>query len=162
MMARLYSECSIYVNSLPSISSSIPTPKCFYVDLDSISKDFLLLLEDAANIGNGEMVHACNLREYSEMQSIRDKTDRGRELRAMYWSRPESRTEHHPNTRVDRVDQVVEYMKRASVAIASLHSRYWMDEEVWSMDVHFASMDNMSKVVTFIENDAVKTRVRNV
>ena len=146
MMARLYSECHMYVGSLPSMVSTIPTPKYYYVNVDPLSKDFLLLLEDGSNVGYGARVeNACTLREYSEITDKRAKTSRGRELRRMHWSIPESMTEHHPNTRVDRVSQVLHYMKRASKSIASLHARYWMDEQVWKMDVHFATMDNVSK-----------------
>ena len=151
MMARLYSECSMYRNTLPQLT--LPRPKCYFETISSISNDFLLLLEDASN----NNVKAVNLRSFSEKESIRGRTESARLLRAQSYSSPASITDHSSNIRIERIPQVITYMKRVASKIAELHSKYWRSEKVFEMDVQFASTDDISKVVSFLSSDGEKT-----
>ena len=158
MMARLYSECYVYMNTLKNIPG-LPIPKCYFVDVDSLSYDFLLLLEDASNVdqGNGERLNVVNLRTFGEKFSIREKSERGRKQRAKDWNVPSSMTTHAAVTNIDKIPKVIEYMKQAASTIATLHAKYWKSEEVFDMDIHSASEDNVAKVFSFIKSDFEKT-----
>jgi hypothetical protein len=160
-MARLYSECFVYNTTLQAKfqnSKILPTPTCYYSAVDMISKDFLILLSDASNLGRGVHVETQNLKQFSQRIDNRSLTPQGQALRVSSYGTTASLTHHHPNTNVERIPLVVEHMKRVSVGISALHAAYWKDTQVWAMDVHFANLDSQAKVVTFVDSDMVKSK----
>ena len=81
--------------------------------VEDLDKDFLLLLSDAGNLGNGLRCKSSNLKQFAEVLDLR--APEAQELRAAFHGIPESLVTPHPNTNVENIPLVVAHMKNVAV-----------------------------------------------
>ena len=151
VVVRLYRECHVYSDLLPSLKAVVPTCRAYYSDVNAWTKHFILLLEDASTHPSETVVAASTIGTQSCDPEIMNK-----QYRALFWTKPPPHDKHmfppdviSPAT----IQRTRKNMEAAVRAIAAMHAKFWCDETLLDLD-----LDSFAVGLALAESDWAKTR----
>ena len=157
-ITRLYEECKTYKTIL--CEYKLPTCTAYYTDVDPLTKDFILLLEDASFVHGFGYVKSSTisgiLRDGRSQEEFADHYKKHYHDKLLPTDKPSLL--YNPKT----VDLALQYMKSAAKSIAKFHAKSWnsaklLNELKSNKTVRFK---NFARGISLLAADWEKTKAK--
>ena len=151
---RLYRECNTYETILSE--NDLPTCTYYYTNVDTMTKDFILLLEDASYVQDEGYVKSSTISGI--LRDGRSQKEFSDEFKSRFSEKSPPYDIPSPLYDTKAVHLACQYIKVAAKAIASFHAQFWNSASLLENINKMERFANFARGFSLLSTDWAKTK----